>query len=277
MPAEQQYHHGLRVISAGPAGDLRARVRTYCPWRNPAPGRSAFASVGSLAGTPGFPPRTAQWRAGMRSRLDGGNRVVEVDRGQRKCLARAGFTIVPGLSHPIEWECDCGCRIPLSVLQPAGDGFDQALAAFLAWLSSNGHALRGGNLDLRPEDAAALSGLAGEPLVDLRYRYDGRDVGSVLPSSRRSWCMRLPPSASWLPAVPCPTSLPWSPAGSPTCGSSASCRNSPAAWRHRYWPRRRARKCRSPETRAQCHGLTTTRNPSSPCPAVPSAPRSCNS
>src|SRR6266487_4006440 len=112
---------------------------------------------------------------GMRSRLDGGNRVVEVDRGQRKCLARAGFTIVPGLSHPIEWECDCGCRIPLSVLQPAGDGFDQALAAFLAWLSSNGHALRGGNLDLRPEDAA-LSGLAGEPLVDLRYRYDGRDV-----------------------------------------------------------------------------------------------------
>ena len=80
--------------------------------------------MGSLAGTPGFPPRTAQWRAGMRSRLDGGNRVVEVDRGQRKCLARAGFTIVPGLSHPIEWECDCGCRIPLSVLQPAGDGFD---------------------------------------------------------------------------------------------------------------------------------------------------------
>ena len=93
-----------------------------------------------------------------------------------RMLARAGFTIVPGLSHPIEWECDCGCLIPLSVLQPAGDGFDTALAAFLAWLSSNGHALRGGNLDLRPEDAAALSGLAGEPLVDLRYRYDGRDV-----------------------------------------------------------------------------------------------------
>jgi len=65
---------------------------------------------------------------------------------------------------------------PLSVLRPAGDGFDQALAAFLAWLSSNGHALRGGNLDLRPEDAAALSALAGEPLVDLRYRFDGRDV-----------------------------------------------------------------------------------------------------
>jgi hypothetical protein len=40
----------------------------------------------------------------------------------------------------------------------------------------NGHALRGGNLDLRPEDAAALSGLAGEPLVDLRYPFDGRDV-----------------------------------------------------------------------------------------------------
>jgi hypothetical protein len=91
-------------------------------------------------------------------------------------LARAGFTIVPELSHPIDWECDCGCLIPLSVLQPAGDGFDQALAAFLAWLSSNGHALRGGKLDLRPEDATALSGLAGEPLVDLRYRYDGRDV-----------------------------------------------------------------------------------------------------
>jgi hypothetical protein len=83
------------------------------------------------------------------------------------------FTIVPELSHPIEWECDCGCLIPLSVLQPAGDGLDKALAAFLAWLSSNGHALRGGNLDLRPEDAAALSGLAGEPLVDLRYRHNG--------------------------------------------------------------------------------------------------------
>ena len=27
-----------------------------------------------------------------------------------------------------------------------------------------------------PEDAAALSGLAGEPLVDLRYRADGTDV-----------------------------------------------------------------------------------------------------
>jgi SAM-dependent methyltransferase len=93
-----------------------------------------------------------------------------------RMLARAGFTIVPGLSHPIQWECDCGCLIPLSVLRPGGDGFDQALAAFLAWLSSNGHALRGGNLDLRPEDAAALSGLAGEPLVDLRYRFDGRDV-----------------------------------------------------------------------------------------------------
>jgi SAM-dependent methyltransferase len=93
-----------------------------------------------------------------------------------RMLARAGFTIVPELSHPIDWECDCGCRIPLSVLRPAGDGFDQALAAFLAWLNSNGHALRGGSLDLRPEDAAALSGLAGEPLVDLRYRFDGRDV-----------------------------------------------------------------------------------------------------
>jgi SAM-dependent methyltransferase len=93
-----------------------------------------------------------------------------------RMLARAGFTIVPGLSRPIEWECDCGCLIPLSVLQSAGDSFDQALAVFLAWLSLNGHALRGGNLDLRPEDAAALSGLAGEPLVDLRYRFDGRDV-----------------------------------------------------------------------------------------------------
>ncbi len=50
------------------------------------------------------------------------------------------FTIGPELSHPIEWECDCGCLIPLSVLQPAGDGLDKALAAFLAWLSSNGHA-----------------------------------------------------------------------------------------------------------------------------------------
>jgi SAM-dependent methyltransferase len=93
-----------------------------------------------------------------------------------RMLARAGFTIVAELSHPIEWECDCGCLIPLSVLRPAGDGFDQALAAFLAWMSLNGHALRGGNLDLRPEDAAALSGLAGEPLVDLRYPFDGRDV-----------------------------------------------------------------------------------------------------
>jgi hypothetical protein len=61
-------------------------------------------------------------------------------------------------------------------LQTAEDGFDRALTAFLAWLSSNGHALRGGNLDLRPEDAGALCGLAGEPLVDLRYQYDGRDV-----------------------------------------------------------------------------------------------------
>jgi len=93
-----------------------------------------------------------------------------------RMLARAGFTIAAELSRPIEWECDCGCLIPLSVLRPAGDGFDEALAAFLAWLSLNGHALRGGNLDLRPEDAADLSGLAGEPLVDLRYRYGGRDV-----------------------------------------------------------------------------------------------------
>jgi SAM-dependent methyltransferase len=93
-----------------------------------------------------------------------------------RLLARAGFTIVAELSHPIDWECDCGCRIPLSVLQPAGNGFDKALAAFLAWLRTNGHALRGGNLDLRPEEAAALSGLAGEPLVDLRYQYDSRDV-----------------------------------------------------------------------------------------------------
>jgi SAM-dependent methyltransferase len=93
-----------------------------------------------------------------------------------RMLARAGFTIIPGLSRPIQWECDCGCLIPLSVLRPAGDSFDQALAAFLAWLTVNGHALRGGNLDLRPEDAAALSSLAGEPLVDLRYQFDGRDV-----------------------------------------------------------------------------------------------------
>jgi hypothetical protein len=57
---------------------------------------------------------------------------------------------------------------------------DKALAAFLAWLSSNGHALRGGNLDLRPEDAAALSGLAGEPLVDLRYRFDGRNLVALV-------------------------------------------------------------------------------------------------
>jgi len=193
-----------------------------------------------------------------------------------RMLARAGFTIVGELSHPIDWECDCGCRIPLSVLRPAGDGFDQALAAFLAWLSTNGHALRGGNLDLRPQDAAAWSASAGSPWSSCATGTTAATSCSAPPNSRRSWCMRRPPSASWLPAAPCPTSSPWSPAGSPTCSSSASCQNSPAAWRCRYWPRRRARKCRrSRETRAQRHDLGTGRNPGSPCPAVPSAPGTC--
>jgi hypothetical protein len=31
----------------------------------------------------------------------------------------------------VDWECDCGCLIPLSVLRPAGDGFGKALAASL--------------------------------------------------------------------------------------------------------------------------------------------------
>jgi hypothetical protein len=93
-----------------------------------------------------------------------------------RMLAPRGLHDRPRAEPPHRMECDCGCRIPLSVLQPAGDGFDKALAAFLAWLSTSGHALRGGQLNLRPEDAAALSGLAGEPLVDLHYRYDGRDV-----------------------------------------------------------------------------------------------------
>ena len=35
-----------------------------------------------------------------------------------RMLARAGFAIVPELSKPVGWECDCGCSIPLLVLQP---------------------------------------------------------------------------------------------------------------------------------------------------------------
>jgi hypothetical protein len=61
-------------------------------------------------------------------------------------------------------------------LRPAGEDFGTAWAAFLAWLTSNGHALRGGNMDLCAADAAALTGLAGEPLVHLQYRFDGREV-----------------------------------------------------------------------------------------------------
>jgi hypothetical protein len=138
--------------------------------------------IGSVTPDDEHHGRGAAIRAARRAGL--GGLLVSVEQNNHefgigawgRMLARAGFTIVPELSHPIEWECDCGCLIPLSVLQPAGDSFDKTLAAFLAWLRSNGHALRGGNLDLRPQDAAALSGLAGEPLVDLRYRYDGRDV-----------------------------------------------------------------------------------------------------
>ncbi len=50
--AEQQYHHGLRVISAGPAGDLRPRGQADCPCQHHPSGTSVLASVGSLADTP---------------------------------------------------------------------------------------------------------------------------------------------------------------------------------------------------------------------------------
>src|SRR6267154_484075 len=56
MPAEQPYHHGLRVIWAGPAGDLRARGQADCPCQHHLSGTSALASVGSLAGTPACGP-----------------------------------------------------------------------------------------------------------------------------------------------------------------------------------------------------------------------------
>jgi len=61
--------------------------------------------------------------------------------------------------------------VPLRVPRPATGPaacqgyFGTAWAAFLAWLKSNGHALRGGNLDLCAADAA-LAGLGGQPLVD---------------------------------------------------------------------------------------------------------------
>src|SRR5260370_16252513 len=47
---------------------------------------------------PGSPPGTAQWRAGMRSRLDAGNRAVEVYRGQSlRLLARTPWSWLRGL------------------------------------------------------------------------------------------------------------------------------------------------------------------------------------
>ena len=47
-----------------------------------------------------------------------------------RMLARAGFAIVPELSKPVSWGCDCGCSIPLLVLQPCGEQFGTAVASF---------------------------------------------------------------------------------------------------------------------------------------------------
>jgi SAM-dependent methyltransferase len=93
-----------------------------------------------------------------------------------RMLARAGFAIAPELSKPGAWECDCGCSIPLLVLQPRGEKFGTALGSFIGWLKANGHAFYGSTVDLRPDDADALAALAGDPLVDLRYRVDGTDI-----------------------------------------------------------------------------------------------------
>ncbi len=157
-------------------------------------------------------------------------------------------------------------------------GFDTALAAFLAWLSSNGHALRGGNLDLRPEDAAALSGLAGEPLVDLRYRYDGRDIvlraaelapflvyetatlrqlaaSSSLPNLVALVISRLA-DLQQLGIVPELTGS----LAAPLLAESQSQENAA--------PQRHEPNATASEPRE---------TPATPCPAVPSAPRTCNS
>ena len=93
-----------------------------------------------------------------------------------RMLARAGFAIVPELSKPVSWECDCGCSIPLLVLRLRGEQFGTAVGSFIAWLKANGHAFYGSTADLRPDDTDALTALAGDPLVDLRYRVDGTDI-----------------------------------------------------------------------------------------------------
>jgi SAM-dependent methyltransferase len=93
-----------------------------------------------------------------------------------RMLARAGFAIVPELSTPIAWECDCGCSIPLLVLQARGEKFGTTVGSFIGWLKAHGHAFYGSTADLGPDEADALAALAGDPLVDLRYRVDGTDI-----------------------------------------------------------------------------------------------------
>src|SRR5262249_53723007 len=93
-----------------------------------------------------------------------------------RMLARAGFAIVPELSRPVGWECDCGCSIPLLVLQPRGEKFGTALGSFIVWLKANGHAFCGSTVELTPDDADTLAALAGDPLVDLRYCVDGTEI-----------------------------------------------------------------------------------------------------
>jgi hypothetical protein len=90
-------------------------------------------------------------------KIDGGGVISQTTqaRGARQVPERA-------LSNG---KCYCGCLVPPSVLRPARGDFGTAWAAFLAWLKSNGHALRGGNLDLCAADAA-LAELGGQPLVD---------------------------------------------------------------------------------------------------------------
>lgn len=85
-----------------------------------------------------------------------------------RILAGAGFAVDGGLSRPIEWECDCGCAIPLLVARQADGDVDRVAAPFNAWLPTVGSRFKGQTAELDPAAAERLR-TAGEIALDLSY------------------------------------------------------------------------------------------------------------
>ena len=108
---------------------------------------------------------------GLLVSIEPNNREFSINAWHR-LLAHAGFSLDANLSHPLPWECECGCQIPFSLLRRSGGDFPETINPFRTWLKANGQSFHGSTLKLTAEQAGQLRRTAGRPLLELTIFYN---------------------------------------------------------------------------------------------------------